>query len=128
MTSYKKVQVSKRNVYFIFYKASKNKTGKKKKKMSRPSREGSVFDPLGRRQAVMSRGPYNTQPNVNWAVKAMPGLEPPTVNSLWAELVDKESINARLFPQIARQSDRHMGKTQDPGNITQDVKCSLSHS
>lgn len=73
--------------------------------MSRPSREGSAFDPLGRRQAVTSsQGPYNTQPNVNWAVKARPGLEPPTVNSLCAGLVDKENINASLFPQMARQS------------------------
>jgi hypothetical protein len=94
--------------------------------MSRPSREGSVFDPLHRRQAIMSQGPYNTQQNVNWAVKARPGLEPPTANSLWAELVDKESINARLFPQIARQSDRHMGKTLDPGNITRHVTCNVS--
>jgi hypothetical protein len=70
--------------------------------MSRPSREGSVFDPSHRRHSVMSRGPYNTQPNVNWAVKALPGLEPPTANSLWAEVVDKESINSRRFPQIAR--------------------------
>jgi hypothetical protein len=58
---------------YQFKKTRKNK----KKKMSRSSREGSVLcDPADRRQAVTSRGPYNAQPDVNWAVKAWSGLEP----------------------------------------------------
>jgi hypothetical protein len=52
--------------------------------MSRPSKVRSVlFDPSGRCQAVMSRRPYNTQADVNWAIKDWPGLEPPTANILW---------------------------------------------
>lgn len=91
--------------------------------MSRFSREGSVLcDTSDRRQAVTSQGPYNTKPDVNWAVKAWPGLEPPTVSCLWAEHVDKKSINT----QIVRQEDRHMGKAQARGNIARDVKCTLS--
>jgi hypothetical protein len=47
------------------------KKKEKKKKMSRFSRDGSVLcDTPDRCQGVTSRGPYNTEPDVNWAIKA----------------------------------------------------------
>lgn len=91
--------------------------------MSRPSKARSMlFDPSGRCQAVMSRRPYNTQPDVNWAIKDWPGLEPPPRTFYGLRLLTSEVST----PQSShRKTDRHMGKAQTAGNITLDVKRSL---
>ena len=91
--------------------------------MSWSSKARSVlFDPSGRCQAVISRRPYNTQPDVNWAIKDRPGLEPPPRTFYGLRLLTSKAST----PQSShRKTDRHMGKAQVAGNITLDVKCSL---